>query len=187
MFSSGSPIPDFQVIYDAFKRLGISILIIFFSWLIVFIPVKILGLTYVSSDSINPTFLIDDAGELQKDKYITFNVLPYVEHLPDIDNNKLSKLTVNADKQLLVSKRIACIPGDTITTRHLATEKRWYCNNSHIATRLMHQHTEQLIASELVIPADKVFVLGDQEDSFDSRYFNLIDLTQPFKLQIPLF
>ena len=187
MFSGGSPIPDFQVIYDAFKRLGISILIIFFSWLLVFLPVKILGLTYVSSDSINPTFLIDDAGELQKDKYIIFNVLPYVKHLPDIDNNKLSQLTVDTDKQLLASKRIACIPGDTITTRHLATEKRWYCNNIHIATRLMHQHTEQLIASELVIPADKVFVLGDQANSFDSRYFGAVDLTQAYQLQQPLF
>ncbi len=71
-------------------------------------------------------------------------------------------------RELILVKRVACLPGE----RLLVGRGQAVCEGE-VLGRLRTEPPP--VEFEGVIPEGKLFVMGDSEDSFDSRYFGLID------------
>lgn len=79
---------------------------------------------------------------------------------------------VDIGKKLV--KQVACISGDVLESRGL----EYYCNGHLIATALERDSQGREIKQfhfTGTIPDDKLFVLGENPKSYDSRYFGFID------------
>lgn len=79
---------------------------------------------------------------------------------------------------LKVVKSIACMPGDTLETKAFQDKINYYCNDALISTATIFKtSTGEPIHPYLfggIIPEAVVFVLGDKNNSFDSRYWGFL-------------
>jgi type IV secretory pathway protease TraF len=168
------------------KRGLIAIFTVATTYLSMHTLVSRLEVTYVASDSIHPTFLIKDNGRLEAGKYMTFNILPYLKNIVGLNPIKIKGLMSGNRQELLASKRIACAPGDKLEARHEERKIQWYCNNQPIASQSYHHSLLKMEPASYQLKENTVFVVGDNEDSVDSRYFGVVDLKKGYRLQRPL-
>jgi len=99
------------------------------------------------------------------------NVVP---HKGDYVNVEIYDTRIERDQPVTLTKRIACEAGDRLTF----AEGRHFCNGKYLGSVL--ERTSQGVALRAFkfdgpIPAGKVFLIGDHERSFDSRYFGLVN------------
>lgn len=76
----------------------------------------------------------------------------------------------------LVTKQIECVYPQKLT---VDSDHRFYCDGSHLGTARTVTRAGKVLPVfmyEGQIPQGKAFVMGSHEDSFDSRYFGLVDL-----------
>lgn len=136
---------------------------------IAILSVVVLGVYYVeshlvtiSSDSVRATVAWLTEGTPQKGDYATYtlDIRPY--HYLDTE--------VFKKDSIVVTKKVACVAGETLTTQN----HHVFCNGEHIAVaKTTSQNGKPLAAFEWngVIPDGKSFLLGESNDSFDSRYW----------------
>lgn len=83
----------------------------------------------------------------------------------------------NGNKLVKIIKRIKCIPGE-----HLIIEKQnIFCEGVFLGVAKTHRKNGDPFPQftfDGIIPENKYFLFGDSADSFDSRYFGLIDKSE---------
>ena len=80
---------------------------------------------------------------------------------------------LSKDNDLLI-KMVGCTPGEKLTTQAGSI----YCESSFLGTSLLRDgegKTLPQFSYNGLIPANKYFMVGSHELSFDSRYFGFID------------
>ncbi len=88
-----------------------------------------------------------------------------------------TELAEDEDGIVLAVKRIGCNEGE-ILTRNRKKGREFYCGEQFLGRakeKTRHGKPLQPAQVEGVIPPGMVFLVGDNKDSFDSRYFGLLD------------
>ncbi len=125
---------------------------------------------------------IQDAREIKKDSYVLFTLRKsYRRNGQPVDVMSAVVLEEkHADGKpsvpAPVMKIARCIPGDYLKV----TDRRYYCNNEYLGTAKEHSLKGEKVENFVydgVIPQGKLFVMGEHRDSFDSRYFGFIEVT----------
>lgn len=116
-------------------------------------------LNWVLTDSVPHYLLIKSDKEIGKGDYVSYHLTNYLDDM----------------KKIWVTKQAACMPGD-----HLFVQGRnYFCNNEFLGQSkelsLKGQPLEAFIYDG-VIPDNRVFLMTDHQDGFDSRYWGLVPL-----------
>jgi conjugal transfer pilin signal peptidase TrbI len=80
---------------------------------------------------------------------------------------------LNVENDLLI-KKVGCAPGEMLTTQTGTI----YCENSFLGTNLISDGEGRPLPQFTyngLVPANKYFMIGGHERSFDSRYFGFIN------------
>jgi hypothetical protein len=81
---------------------------------------------------------------------------------------------------MVLTKRIGCRPGQHLRVDDL----RFFCDGTFLGTALRGVMSRQQMITPFshdgVVPQGKLFLIGDNSDSYDSRYFGFIDSGQVF-------
>src|SRR5262249_35130602 len=90
-------------------------------------------------------------------------------------------------KQQVVMKQVAGVPGD-----HLQIRAGKVLINGHqvvegLALAVLYQATPELLERDEVIPAGKLFVVGQHPHSDDSRYWGYLDVAQVDGFALKIF
>jgi conjugal transfer pilin signal peptidase TrbI len=86
-------------------------------------------------------------------------------------------------------KRIGCLPNQLLNER----DGMWFCGNVKIKDNVTITHSpassKKLKQFEFdgIIPEGKYFVIGDSENSFDSRYWGFVDADKILHTLTPLW
>lgn len=122
------------------------------------------------SDSVRPTFLLKVSYiKPEKGDYVTF----------ELRNEKLKGGVA------YLTKRIGCVEGDRLENRSGA----FFCNNNLMATALDKDGYGRPLSQfkfDGIIPKNRVFMVGDDPRSYDSRYWGLTTLDGAI-YSLPLF
>jgi type IV secretory pathway protease TraF len=81
-----------------------------------------------------------------------------------------------------IVKRIGCMPGE----RLVSDDGRYYCNDDFLGQAQMDATLPPFVYTG-IIPPGQVFLIGDKETSYDSRYFGLKPLDDIETVLRPLF
>jgi len=81
-----------------------------------------------------------------------------------------------------IVKRIGCMPGDTLTNNGA----KFYCNGKFLG-KAREDDRHQPFVFNGTVPPGQVFLVGDQEGSYDSRYFGFKPLADIEVVLRPLF
>jgi signal peptidase I/conjugal transfer pilin signal peptidase TrbI len=113
-------------------------------------------------------WLSQDTSYVRHGQYVLF-------HLP---SSNLAEMvvpeTVLTGKDIRVIKRVGCDEGEELKRK----ERDFYCGEEYLGhAKERSQQGETLTPFQFSgkIPAGKVFLVGDHPDSFDSRYFGLVE------------
>ncbi|HDX9006519.1 TPA: S26 family signal peptidase [Aeromonas dhakensis] len=122
------------------------------------------------SDSVNPIALLKfESIKPKKGDYVTF----------ELENSKLK------GGKAFLTKRIGCVEGDRLENRNGA----FFCNNSFLAIALEKDGYGRPLSQfkfNGIIPENRVFMIGDDPRSYDSRYWGLTSLDGAY-YSLPLF
>lgn len=129
-------------------------------------------LVTVGTDSIGK-FVMWRSGdrEARQDRFILFK-----KSHPLLDNGK----------EHLLSKRIGCAPGQRLEV----VQRRYFCDGTSLGVAKTHSLTGIPVDNFIfhgVIPANKLFVVGNSIDSLDSKYYGFIDTSDVISYLIPIF
>lgn len=100
-------------------------------------------------------------GKIERNQYVIFSL----QH-PLVNEGKIESIT----------KKVACIEGDELK---ITIDKDFYCNDVFLGkAKDFSLKGEKLVFFMFngIIPQDKMFVMGEHKDSFDSRYWGLLDV-----------
>lgn len=95
------------------------------------------------------------------------------------------KKTDHAISDLLL-KKLGCGPGDRLTVSNDA----YFCNKRFLGRALEQDSMGRRLPHFIfngTIPADNLFMIGEHERSYDSRYFGFIDAESVLKTAHPLW
>lgn len=113
------------------------------------------------TNSVKPTLMYRADGVAQKGDYVTFFLRhPYLK---------------NGSKEYRLTKNYRCGPGDILVTKG----RELYCNGARVAETLTHTASGKPLTPfqwNGPIPDGKAFVLGDDPESFDSRYWGFVEI-----------
>jgi len=115
-------------------------------------------------------FLIRSVSDLKKGDYVVFT----------LHGDRFAK---SKDKLI---KRIACADGDFLRV----IRKKYYCNGFFLGvakdTTLSGEKLDNFIYGGMM-EKDALFVMGEHKDSYDSRYFGLIQKNQVISKAYPIW
>ena len=120
------------------------------------------NLVWNLTDSVYFHFAYYQDAPIEKGDYVTF---------------EFSHPIVREGQTVRLTKRVSCMPGD-----RLMTQGRYlYCNDRFVGEALRQTESgkplEPFVLND-IIPAGQVYVSGDSDNSFDSRYWGLLDIAQ---------
>lgn len=144
-----------------------NIIIIYFA-VMMFIAGYFYSKNYKIYFNLSPSF---DAEILLVSKKIDKNSLNY-GNLVVFENRFLTKYT---PKRNILAKKISCKENDELKR----IDNKFYCNGKLIATaKELDSNNEQMdiyYPESKIIAKNKLFVASNHKNSYDSRYFGLID------------
>ena len=128
-------------------------------------------ITITTTPSVDPrifwTTEVDESFVVERDKYIR------------------ARLTINFPghkcENCLVVKRVGCGPGSYLETRG----KDFYCDGSYLGAAHIDAGNYKKFNQKL--GASEVFLIGDNQRSYDSRYFGLVNKDAINAKLIPIF
>lgn len=125
-------------------------------------------------------WLSDDIGKVRHGQYVLFR-LPY---------KKLEGMPVSASvrqgEDVRAIKRVGCDEGENLRRRG----KAFYCGEEFLGfAKEKSSEGESLVPADVSgwIPEGQAFLIGDNPDSYDSRYFGLVDKDRYLAWARPLF
>lgn len=126
-------------------------------------------LTVTVTKSVNPrlfwTTAYNNDSPIEQDTYVRAEVY---KDLPGVDC-----------KPCLLVKRVGCAPGSKLET----VDKSFYCDGEIIG----QAYREDYLEFSQMLSEDEVFLIGDIERSYDSRYFGLVKKERIDAKLTPLF
>ena len=158
-------------IMQKFLSLKIALVILFCGLIAPSIPEHLHVVTSASID--HRIFYKGDGFITAKDgDYVTFTMKsPLIEH----------------GKPVNVTKKVACRGGDVLS---VTDNKEYLCNKAFLK-RAIDQTPSGVPLSNFkftgVIPEGKYFVMGTDRNSFDSRYYGLVDKSDILRKDYPIF
>jgi len=93
---------------------------------------------------------------------------------------------VSECRPCLIVKRVAGVSGDLINVRGL----EFFCNGKYLGKAKTHTKKGKLLESyktSELIPDNKIFLMGDSPDSFDSRYYGPMEIKHVKAIARPVF
>jgi type IV secretory pathway protease TraF len=81
-----------------------------------------------------------------------------------------------------IVKRIGCLPGDRLVNKG----PKYYCNDAYLGQCKKGKNIEPFQFSGTV-PPGMVFLVGDRDKSYDSRYFGFKQITDIETVLYPIF
>ena len=125
---------------------------------------------------------ITDAREIKKDSYVLFAMRKsYITNGQPVD--VMSTVLLEHEHRdgkpsapAPVMKIARCVPGEYL---HVA-DRRYYCNDHYLGTAKEYSLRGEKVGNFVydgVIPEGRIFVMGEHRDSFDSRYYGFIEVT----------
>ena len=81
-----------------------------------------------------------------------------------------------------IVKRIGCLPGDRLVSEGI----KYYCNDEYLGQCETGNNIEPFKFSGAV-PSGMVFLVGDRDKSYDSRYFGFKQITDIETVLYPIF
>jgi len=139
------------------------------TWILVmsfFLYIAIEKITVVFTDSVNATILWHSKAALKQWDFANYQLTE--RKLPE----ELKKYAKNGF--ITVTKRVGCIEGQRLENRDL----HFICDGIFIAkAKTVSIKGTTLTPFEFngVVPKNKVFLIGDHPDSFDSRYWGFAE------------
>lgn len=113
--------------------------------------------------------------EIKGDEIMPGNYVRFTLNHPTISSLKFKKTI----------KKAVCVGGQELTVVH----KDYYCNGVYLGTAKEYSLKGEMVDNfkyNGIIPAGSLFVMGHSKNSFDSRYFGFIRMTDVEKVAIPL-
>ncbi|MBQ4839847.1 S26 family signal peptidase [Pseudoalteromonas luteoviolacea] len=127
------------------------------------------GLLWVITPSVEPTLLYKKDGHATRGEYVHFRF----------------KHDLISDDEVSLTKRIACVEGDILARTGTG---HFYCNGEHLghARQYATNGTELPVFEwdSAAVPTGKAFVIGDHLESFDSRYWGFIEISDAQRLAV---
>ena len=120
-------------------------------------------LNLVVTPSIKPTVLWFSDKAFQRGDYVTFTLIHPL---------------ANKGKPVPITKKLVCLPGDRLSI----SDVHYYCNGEYLGQ--VHRYSMALkkalpvFSYEGVIPENKGFVIGSNFQSFDSKNWGFITLSE---------
>lgn len=117
-------------------------------------------------------------------KYCVYWTVPYRIESDIILEDKYIRAIIDIDlpnadcKPCQIVKRVGCDSLSQIQVK----DKIFFCDGNQIG----EVFRDDFIVTNGIIPADKVFLIGDHQSSYDSRYFGLIDKNKINAILLPL-
>jgi conjugal transfer pilin signal peptidase TrbI len=155
----------FKVLYGAFLVLSVTAMILVLAGRIAITLTPSLRYTF---------FYLDEfATDKVKDgSYVLFKM----------DNEITRKYKINR-----VIKEVACTSGDTL----MVMENNYFCNGAFLGRALHFSLSSGSSVTHFIfngtVPSDSIFVMGHNDDSYDSRYFGFIKIDSVKKMAHPIF
>ena len=81
-----------------------------------------------------------------------------------------------------IVKRVGCLSGDRLVNKG----SKYYCNGEYLGQCMTGKDTERFQFSGTV-PQGMVFLIGDRDDSYDSRYFGFKQITDIETVLYPIY
>ncbi|MCP3922731.1 MAG: hypothetical protein GY714_09125 [Desulfobacterales bacterium] len=125
---------------------------------------------------------------------LNYNLFIYFKGNPEITKNKYVVFDMFADPEIIencspcrVVKKSVCLEGDLLEVKK---GKTYYCNGSYIG-RAKNKSSKGIDVKNFVyngkIPKNNIFVSGDSNDSYDSKYNGFIKKSSIYATAYPLF
>ena len=125
-------------------------------------------------------WLSKDTSHLHRGQYVLFHL-----HYSTLNGMAVPEAVVDG-QDIRVIKRIGCGEGEILTQKN----RDFYCGNKFLGhAKERSRQGESLAAFQFSgeIPTGKVFLVGDHPDSFDSRYFGLVEKSSYLAWARPIF
>lgn len=93
----------------------------------------------------------------------------------DYANVMIRNDVIDADDAVKLTKRVACVAGEYLKYEN----GQHFCNGTWLGRTLKETRDGRPLSAFVYdgpIPAGKVYLAGENERSFDSRYFGLVDV-----------
>ncbi len=144
-----------------------------------FLPGRI-SVTLTPSVKHRVWWLSQDTSKVQRGQYVLF-------HLPSSNLKGMSvPETVVNGQDIRAIKRVGCDEGETLSQK----KRDFFCGDEFLGHAKETSQKGEPLAPFLFtgkIPAGEVFLVGDHPDSFDSRYFGLIEKSNYLAWARPIF
>lgn len=144
-----------------------------------FLPGRI-SVTLTPSVKHRVWWLSQDTSYVRHGQYVLF-------HLPSSSLDGMSAPeTVITGQDIRVIKRVGCDEGEELKRKG----RDFYCGEEYLGqAKERSQQGEPLTPSQFSgkIPSGKTFLVGDHPDSFDSRYFGLVEKSNYQAWARPIF
>lgn len=118
-------------------------------------------------------------------KYCVYWTIPYNIESDTILKDKYIRAIIDIDlpntecKPCQIIKRVGCDSFSRIQVK----DKIFFCDENPIGEAFRND----FIATSGIVPSDKIFLIGDHQRSYDSRYFGLVDKNKINAILLPLF
>lgn len=118
-------------------------------------------------------------------QYCVYWTMPYNTDSQITLENKYIRAILDIDlpntdcKPCQIVKRVGCDSLSLVQVKN----KTFYCDGNPIGEAFR----DDFIAADGIIPEDKVFLIGDHQSSYDSRYFGLVEKSKINATLLPLF
>ena len=135
---------------------------------------------------------ISDAREIRKDSYVLFTMrnnymsngqaIDVMGKVPPHQKHKHRAMAAATP----VMKIARCLPGEHLKV----SDRMYYCNGAYLGRAkeysLRGEKVDNFVFDDAV-PPEKIFVMGEHRDSFDSRYFGFIEATDVIAIGHPVY
>jgi conjugal transfer pilin signal peptidase TrbI len=135
---------------------------------------------------------ISDAREIKKGSYVLFSMRnKYMSNRRALDamsraisdQKHRDRHTTTATPVMKVAR---CLPGEHLTV----SDRTYHCNGEYLGRAKEYSLKGEKVDNFIhngVVPSGKICVMGEHKDSFDSRYFGFIEVTDVIAIGHPVY
>ena len=157
------------------KKTIISFMIIVFLLLTAYFLDTHLTFSSTKSNNYRLFFATKNVKALKSGDYILF----------DFSEDKHVREASEKFNTTVLIKRVGCMPGENL----IVVNRKYFCDGQYLCTAKRYSLTGKPLTNFVyngTIPENKIFVFGENKDSYDSRYFGFIAKKKIFAKAYPI-